>query len=108
MTVEFASLPTLNLQQLRDGNEAEQKHLLTACKAAGVFYLSYERPNEVVSHAAVDGMLRCGQEFFNLSIDQKSAVSWARTGTYYGYKALGEAIVDQEGTPDSNEFLNVR
>jgi isopenicillin N synthase-like dioxygenase len=108
MAAECASLLTLNLAMLRDHDEAEENRLLSACKAAGVFYLSFEGSGETVNQTAVDGMLRCGHKFFNLPIEQKSTVSWAQTGTYFGYKALGGAVVDQDGTPDSNEFLNVR
>jgi hypothetical protein len=49
MAAECASLLTLNLAMLRDHDEAEENRLLSACKAAGVFYLSFEGSGETVN-----------------------------------------------------------
>ena len=46
-------------------------------------------------------------DIFSLPLSEKQKYDFVAAGSYFGYKGLGQAIVDRKGTRDGNEFWNL-
>ncbi|KAK1068418.1 hypothetical protein LTR74_005708 [Friedmanniomyces endolithicus] len=117
-----APLLRLNLARLLYHDAAEEAKLWDACQNVGFFYLdlrggtSSKRDSVHSDSAALDGdsllrdaveLFELGREVFDLSTEEKQSYDLKNQGSYYGYKGLGQGVVDAKGTRDANEFYNV-
>jgi len=120
--VSTAPLLRLNLARLLNHDAAEEAKLWDACQNVGFFYLdlrggtSSKRDSVHSDAAALDGdtllhdaaeLFELGREVFELSTEEKQSYDLKDQGSYYGYKGLGQGVVDAKGTRDANEFYNV-
>jgi isopenicillin N synthase-like dioxygenase len=95
-----ADLIVLDFDLLSQGDEAEAKRFLAACKDEGFFYLK----NHHVNTAAA---FHFGKGLFDLPLQEKEGYAMGSGANYLGYKRVGDFIVDSQGTPDSQETWNV-
>ncbi|KAK0787567.1 hypothetical protein LTR02_007688 [Friedmanniomyces endolithicus] len=120
--VPTAPLLRLNLARLLNHDGVEEAKLWDACQNVGFFYLDLRggpssKRDSVHSYPATldgDALLRdaaelfeLGREAFELPTEEKQSYDLKDKGSYYGYKGLGQGVVDAKGTRDANEFYNV-
>jgi hypothetical protein len=55
-----------------------------------------------------EDLFKIGKSVFDLPVEEKVKYDLKDQGSYYGYKGLGQGVIDAEGTKDRNEFYNVR
>ncbi|KAH9952037.1 Clavaminate synthase-like protein [Amylocystis lapponica] len=87
---------------IKAGDEDEKEKLWQAATKLGFWYLK--------NHGAereVDAMFEMGNETMKLPLEEKMKFEQGDDGISFGYKAAGVAAVDEKGTLDCTEFLNV-
>ncbi|KAJ3552763.1 hypothetical protein NM688_g3981 [Phlebia brevispora] len=92
----------IDYQLLKEGNEDEINRLWDAATKLGFWYLK--------NHGAdkeVDGMFEMGAETMGLSLEEKMKFEQGDEGASFGYKAAGASAVDEQGTLDTVELINV-
>lgn len=100
-------LQTISLAKLQNGDQAEQNRMFEACKGWGFFYLELgdaEQGNIILSGA--DDIARVGAQIMALPLDEKMKYVPAPK-ELFGYKKVGQTLVDKNKTPDTAEFFNV-
>lgn len=105
-TVELQTIP---LEQLLNGNAAEQERVFDVCKGRGFFYLDL-RGSETgdILLTGAERIARVGEEIFELPLGEKMKCQLGQGGrTLFGYKKVGATVTDREGTKDTAEFFNV-
>ncbi|KZS96785.1 Clavaminate synthase-like protein [Sistotremastrum niveocremeum HHB9708] len=88
------------LIEAKDTLEIEK--LRHAATNLGFWYLKHHGAEELV-----DRMFDLGDDIMNLPLDEKMEYEQGDTGRSFGYKASGANAVDEDGTLDSVEFLNI-
>lgn len=83
--------------------------------AAGTAEASYSSQSIVGTEVNGDKLIEVayrlfavGEELFDLPLAEKSTYDLSAKGSYFGYKGYGKGQTDAKGTPDRNEFFNVR
>ena len=123
--VPTAPLLRLSLQRLLDHDVEEEEKLWDACQNVGFFYLDLRhggasRKRDSFHESNGDGeingdgllqdaadLFKLGKQVFSLPFDEKQSYDFKDKGSYFGYKGLGQGVVDAKGTRDANEFYNV-
>ena len=128
--VPTAPLLRLSLVKLLDRDQEEEARLWKACTELGFFYLDLrpvpsasederKRDSAHVSLAGtncIDGagllhdaehLFELGEKVFSIPVEEKQKYDMNDQRSYFGYKGLGQGIVDAKGTRDANEFWNV-
>lgn len=105
--VPTVPLLRLNLQQLINGDAAEEEKLWKACCELGFFYLDLRSGDGEGLLKAADELFRLADGVFDLPVEEKQKYDLIDEGSYFGYKGLGKGTTDKEGSRDRNEFWNV-
>ena len=107
--IPIAPLVTISLRELeRSPSNLEHEHLFSAAKSLGFFYLDLRgTPEGEKLLQQADGLFDLMNEFFSLSVEEKMKYDFAAKKIYFGYKGIGEEVVDGKGTRDKNELYNV-
>lgn len=106
-----APLVTLSLAKLKQGDASEVAALFKCSKDLGFFYLDL-RGTEDGEHLYADAqqLNKLEKEFFDLPQEEKERFDrevLEGGHRYYGYKAIGKAVMDKTGSPDRLETYNV-
>lgn len=115
-SVPTAPLLRISLERLLVGDPDEQDRLWTACTDLGFFYLDLRTTSSSQTTtptldgsailSSVDSLFSVGESLFALPLDEKRRYDHSSLGSYFGYKGLGDAVVDAAGSRDRNEFYN--
>ncbi|KAI9059088.1 Clavaminate synthase-like protein [Trametes sanguinea] len=92
----------IDYQLLRAGDEPEISRLWKAATELGFWYLK----NHGVD-GEVEAMFDLGRSTFALPLDEKMKFEQGDQGFSFGYKAAGMQFMDDNGTKDVTEFLNI-
>ncbi|KAF7796857.1 hypothetical protein EIP86_008041 [Pleurotus ostreatoroseus] len=95
-------LIVIDYQLIKQGNADEIDKLWDTARNLGFWYLK--------NHGAdveVEGMFEMGAETMKLPLDEKMKFEQGDEGKSFGYKAVGANAVDDKGTLDTVEFINV-
>jgi hypothetical protein len=119
--VPTAPLLRISLEKLLEHDPAEEERCWKACRELGFFYLNL-RTSTSLGVASNDGssasdsgekllqdadeLFSVMRDFFDLDVEDKVKYDFKHKGSYFGYKGVGEGIVDGKGTRDRNEFYN--
>jgi hypothetical protein len=119
--VPTAPLLRISLEKLLQHDPAEEERCWKACCELGFFYLDLRTSTSlgVASNNGssasdsgekllqdADELFSVMREFFDLDVEDKVKYDFKHKGSYFGYKGVGEGIVDGKGTHDRNEFYN--
>ncbi|EKM57163.1 uncharacterized protein PHACADRAFT_254744 [Phanerochaete carnosa HHB-10118-sp] len=96
------SLLVVDYHLIKEGDDAEIDKLWDAATKLGFWYLKNHDAD-----AEVDAMFVMGEETMKLPLDEKMKYELGDGGNSFGYKAAGTNAIDEKGTPDTTEFLNV-
>jgi hypothetical protein len=104
--IPIAPLHRLVLSKLRT-DPAESERLFTSSKALGFFYLDLRQDadGEVLLSEA-DRLFGLAPALYD--VGREVLQKFDNEGSYMGYKGSGNAVVDEHGHLDRNEFYNVR
>ncbi|KAI0751881.1 Clavaminate synthase-like protein [Daedaleopsis nitida] len=95
-------LLVVDFQLIRAGHEKEIDKLWKAATGLGFWYLK----NHCVDND-VDMMFDMGKEIMALPLEEKLKFEQGSQGFSFGYRAAGKQFVDERGTLDVTEFMNV-
>ncbi|EMD41145.1 hypothetical protein CERSUDRAFT_111710 [Gelatoporia subvermispora B] len=98
--METHPLVVVDYQLIKAGDKEEAEKLWTAATQLGFWYLKNHGADE-----EVDGMFDLGLETMALSEAEK--MKYAETDEGVGYKAAGACVIDEKGTLDVIEMLNI-
>ncbi|KAF5391868.1 hypothetical protein D9757_001847 [Collybiopsis confluens] len=87
---------------LKRGDEREIDTLWNAATSLGFWYLKNHGCDE-----DVEKMFEMGAETLDLPLKEKMKYEQGDGGISFGYKYIGASAVDVQGTPDSNELINI-
>ncbi|KAF9062206.1 Clavaminate synthase-like protein [Rhodocollybia butyracea] len=100
--VEAHPLLVIDYRLLKEGNQAEIDRLWEAGTNLGFWYLTnYDAEQEFVS------MWGMAEELFKLPLEEKMKHEQGDEGSSFGYKAIGNYIVDAAGSPDPVEGVDI-
>ncbi|KAH7371054.1 hypothetical protein BKA66DRAFT_536042 [Pyrenochaeta sp. MPI-SDFR-AT-0127] len=99
--VDESNLPTVRLDQLRAGNNAESKKLLEACRIHGFFYLDLTSDPKLCNDW--EELLAIMKQYFNQPLDIK--MQDARGSDNTGYEPSGTEVGPKAGTRDGYESV---
>jgi len=102
-----ADVPThpllvVDYQKLLANDEAEIEKLWEGATSIGFWYLKNHGAD-----AEVEQMFNMGEETMALPLSEKMEFEQGDTGLSFGYKAFGANAVDEHGTVDTAEYINV-
>ncbi|OCH93691.1 Clavaminate synthase-like protein [Obba rivulosa] len=100
--VPTAPLLIIDYALITAGDEHEKDRLFKAARELGFWYLKNHGADE-----EVDGMFDMGLETMRLPLQEKMKFEQGDGGLSFGYKAAGASTIDEKGTRDANEFLNI-
>ncbi|RPD55161.1 Clavaminate synthase-like protein [Lentinus tigrinus ALCF2SS1-7] len=92
----------IDYQLVKAGDEHEVNKLWRAATELGFWYLKNHDVNE-----EVDEMFEMGRETLALPLEEKMCFEQGDNGFSFGYRAAGMQFMDERGTPDVTEFINV-
>ncbi|KAI8990726.1 Clavaminate synthase-like protein [Trametes punicea] len=92
----------VDYELVRVGDEQEIDKLWKAATELGFWYLKNHGVDE-----EVDAMFAMGRETLALPLEEKMKFEQGSKGVGFGYKAAGVQFMDDRGTRDVTEFLNV-
>lgn len=104
-----AQLDTFSLFKLLDGDEVEQARLYDTCQTRGFFYLDCRNsPAESLPEDA-ESVGRLSEQVFKLPMDIKMQYHQfkQKPNSILGYKPVQWGVVDDKGTRDTAEFMNI-
>ncbi|KAI0686229.1 Clavaminate synthase-like protein [Earliella scabrosa] len=94
-------LLVIDYQLIRESDENELNRLWKAATELGFWYLKNHGVEEV------DAMFDVGRETLALPLEEKLKFEQGDQGFSFGYKAAGVQYMDNNGTRDVTEFLNI-
>ncbi|EMD38839.1 hypothetical protein CERSUDRAFT_92873 [Gelatoporia subvermispora B] len=100
--VPTAPLLIIDYALIKAGDEHEKDRLFQAAKDLGFWYLKNHGADE-----EVNSMFEFGMETMSLPLDEKMKFEQGDSGLSFGYKAAGMSAIDEKGTRDATEILNV-
>jgi isopenicillin N synthase-like dioxygenase len=104
-TVNFNSIPTLDMRLYRDGDHATRQSFISdlrhICHDVGFFYLQHHG----VSPVTMDLILSLSKTFFNQSQEVKNSISIDNSPHYRGYGKLNAEVT--RGIPDFKETYDL-
>lgn len=106
--VPTAPLIRLSLDKLLRHDEEEVHRFCNACEDLGFFYLDLRDADtgaSILSEA--DKLFNVGEELLALDLAEKRKYDFSKKNSYFGYKAMGAAVINQSGKLDKHEFYNV-
>ncbi|EJF60000.1 Clavaminate synthase-like protein [Dichomitus squalens LYAD-421 SS1] len=95
-------LLVVDYQLIRAGDGQETEKLWKAATELGFWYLKNHGVDE-----EVDGMFEMGRETIALPLEEKLKFEQGDQGVSFGYKAAGVQFMDERGTRDVTEFVNI-
>ncbi|KAK5098849.1 hypothetical protein LTS08_006227 [Lithohypha guttulata] len=100
-------LSTVSLSELLAGSDAEQARLFEICRTQGFFYLDFSgtKSESLVKEAEAIG--RLSETVFKLPLEEKQDKEPKKPFSLLGYKLVGKTKTDDQGIPDTAEFMNV-
>ncbi|KAI0036433.1 Clavaminate synthase-like protein [Vararia minispora EC-137] len=81
---------------------SEIDKLWEAATHSGFWYLKNYGPEE-----AIDGMFAMGEETMDLPLEEKMKFTQGTEGRSFGYKFAEANAVDEHGTPENVEYINI-
>jgi isopenicillin N synthase-like dioxygenase len=111
--VPIAPLLRISLKKLLAHDSTEEDNLFRACRELGFFYLDVgsAADDETIDGKLllkdVDSLFDLSEGIFKLPTKEKQSYDFNDKHSYFGYKGVGDGIIDKEGNPDRNEFWNV-
>lgn len=106
--IPIAPLHRLALSRLR-ADPAESERLFSASKDLGFFYLDLRGDDDGEAMIAeADRLFSLAPALYDLGREELQKYDYKAQGSYMGYKGFGNAVVDEKGNLDRNEFYNVR
>ncbi|TBU22681.1 Clavaminate synthase-like protein [Dichomitus squalens] len=87
---------------LEAGDEGEIDRLWQAATELGFWYLKNHGLD-----AEVNAMFDLGAQTFALPSEDKVPYSYQEDGSSFGYKAMGSCVIDEKGTRDTTEAMDV-
>ncbi|EMD38840.1 hypothetical protein CERSUDRAFT_104154 [Gelatoporia subvermispora B] len=100
--VPTAPLLVVDYALIKSGDGPEKEKLWKAARELGFWYLKNHGAD-----AEVNGMFDMGAETMHLPLEEKMKYEQGDEGGSFGYKAAGANAIDDKGTRDTTEFLNV-
>eukprot|EP00732_Lithocolla_globosa_P003038 Lithocolla_globosa_v1_NODE_2243_length_2092_cov_5.676485.p1 type:complete len:346 gc:universal NODE_2243_length_2092_cov_5.676485:156-1193(+) len=97
---EQLKLEIIDYQLLCKKNQDEIKKMASAAMGCGFFYLKNHRVDE-------EFLFQLAEDVFRLETQEKNQYNMGATGNYFGYKASGGHVIDENGTPDNTEVYNL-
>ncbi|TBU22679.1 Clavaminate synthase-like protein [Dichomitus squalens] len=91
----------VDYELVKAGDEEEINKLWKAATELGFWYLTNHGVDEV------DDMFEMGRETMALPLEEKNKFEQGEHGGSFGYKGAGVQIMDDHGTRDVTEFINV-
>ncbi|MCJ1269514.1 hypothetical protein MMC22_009406 [Lobaria immixta] len=105
--VESINLPILDWGKLLARDESESEGLFAACKDHGMFQLDLKNTETgPLLLEDVDRLFSFTKDLFEVSLEEKEKYKMSAK-TMFGYKGVGKLVIDDEGTPDRNEFFSI-
>ncbi|KAJ3336857.1 hypothetical protein HDU93_002056 [Gonapodya sp. JEL0774] len=105
--VEFAPLAVIDLSHFDDPSRRHEvvAQVDKACRDIG-FFAIVNFPG--ISPEDVQRTFAIERQLFELPLAEKKKFDMEARGkgNYFGYKAIGQQVVDDKGSPDGNEFFN--
>jgi len=99
--------PTIDLAALRDGSAAHHRETVRtlgkACRETGFFGVT----GHGISAAAKAALFQAARDFFSLPLDEKNALSIARSPHNRGYVGLRAERLNAGCAPDQKEAFNI-
>ncbi|KAI0666079.1 Clavaminate synthase-like protein [Trametes maxima] len=95
-------LLVIDYQLVKHGDEDEARRLWKAATELGFWYLKNHGVDD-----EVDAMFDMGRETLALPLEEKMKYEQGDHGFSFGYKAAGVQFMDDNGTRDIIEFLNI-
>ncbi|KAH9848649.1 Clavaminate synthase-like protein [Lenzites betulinus] len=95
-------LLVIDYQLIKIGNEDEIEKLWKAATELGFWYLKNHGVDE-----EVEAMFDVGRDTIALPLEEKMKYEQGDKGFSFGYKAAGMQFMDNNGTRDITEFLNI-
>ncbi|RDX48491.1 Clavaminate synthase-like protein [Lentinus brumalis] len=95
-------LLVIDYQLVKAGDAAEVEKLWKAATELGFWYLKNHGVDE-----QVNAMFDMGRETMALPLEEKMRFEQGDEGFSFGYRAAGMQFMDERGTPDVTEFINV-
>ncbi|OCH93705.1 Clavaminate synthase-like protein [Obba rivulosa] len=95
-------LITVDYDLIKADDQAEIDKLWKAATELGFWYLKNHGLD-----TEVNAMFDMGAETMRLPLEEKMKFEQGDEGVYFGYKAAGVNAIDEKGTLDATEFLNV-
>ncbi|KAI0773527.1 Clavaminate synthase-like protein [Fomes fomentarius] len=95
-------LLVIDYQLIRDGVEDELNRLWEAATGLGFWYLKNHGVDK-----EVEEMFDMGRETLDLPLQEKVKFEQGNDGFSFGYKAAGVQFIDERGSRDVTEFLNI-
>ncbi|KAJ3552762.1 hypothetical protein NM688_g3980 [Phlebia brevispora] len=92
----------IDYKLLQEGDVEEITKLWDAATKLGFWYLKNHGTDK-----EVDAMFEMGAETMQLPLDEKMKFDQGYEGASFGYKAMGATAVDETGTLDTVELINV-
>ncbi|SMQ48830.1 unnamed protein product [Zymoseptoria tritici ST99CH_3D7] len=110
--IPSAPLLRINLSRLLASDPEETSRLFSACRDLGFFYLDLRSASsgDISGDTLLDStddLFRLGEQVFALPVGEKQQYDLMDQNSYYGYKGLGQGVIDAKGTRDRNEFWNI-
>ncbi|KAG6332155.1 hypothetical protein ID866_6936 [Astraeus odoratus] len=100
--VPTQSLPIIDYELVKTGDEAEIGRLWEAATTLGFWYLKNHGAEQEVK-----AMFDLGVEVFALPLEEKLKFEQGDGGRSCGYKRAGANAVDETGLPDTVEYMNI-
>ncbi|KAI0062548.1 Clavaminate synthase-like protein [Artomyces pyxidatus] len=100
--VPTVPLLVIDFELIKNGDVNEINRLWTAATELGFWYLKNHGAEE-----EADAMFETGAATMDLPLDEKMKFEQGDAGVSFGYKCAGGNAVDETGTPDAVEFINV-
>jgi isopenicillin N synthase-like dioxygenase len=112
--IPSAPLLRISLSRLLASDPTEVSRFFSACRDLGFFYLdlrSASSSEDGISGETLlqstDELFRLGEKVFALPEAEKQKYDLMGENSYFGYKGLGQGVIDAKGTRDRNEFWNI-
>ena len=96
MSISIADLPTINYQELFQGNVREDQRLFEACKTWGFFYLDFRNGSVKDVLKTVEEMYQLAEEIFDLPLETKLEYDVDKIGSS---KTCGQAQLSSPRVP---------
>ncbi|TAQ85203.1 hypothetical protein B7494_g6471 [Chlorociboria aeruginascens] len=107
LDIPTAPLHRISLRDLHTSPE-ESTRFFKSCVDLGFFYLDLrDDPEGEILLQEADKLFTLAPGLFDLGTEELQKYDYREQGSYMGYKGFGNAVVDEKGNLDRNEFYNI-